>query len=389
MPTFFLRLNLFSLSLMTMALQVVVPGLSLKAFDSPKFHLHQEGRGNWVLEAPHFDLTRSETITENRDQPGALVVQRIPEPSETNSTPVAIRGSWVMESGRLLFRPKFPFREGLRFHVIELTSSGKPEILFTFRIPLATSQKPEIISIEPDSEVWPENLLRVYIHFSRPMSRGEANHRITIQDAHGQELVQPFLQLDQELWDRDGKRLTLLFDPGRVKKGLKPREEDGAILENGKSYTLKVSAGWPDSRGIRTENSFEKRINVGPADSQPIDPRKWKIKAPIASAESILEIRFDGSVDTGMALRMIQVLESGECPVDGRMEIASDGRGLKFKPDVKWSPGLHFIEVNPTLEDPSGNQVGRPFERNIETDKNSLMKDAKPVRLTFIVKMTE
>lgn len=277
----------------------------------------------------------------------------------------------------------------MRFQVVEKSDSGSARRLWQFEIPGDGGPAPEVLSIQPSRKSWPENLLRVYLHFSRPMARGEAIQRISIKDESGRVLVQPFLELDQELWDRDGRRLTLLFDPGRVKSGLKPREEDGAILERGHQYSIHIAAGWPDERGVPTTRPFEMQVAVGPADQVPVQPRNWKIKAPGAKSLDALEIEFDEPVDTGMAVRLIGVLESGECPLDGQATITPDGLGFQFKPGVKWSPGLHFIEVNPALEDPSGNQVGRRFERDMKADSESLMKDARPVRLTFIVKAPE
>jgi hypothetical protein len=296
-----------------------------------------------------------------------------------------VSGKWVAESGVLIVRPKYPFREGLNFEVVERKGSGSSQVQWSFRIPKPGGIAPELLEIRPVSKQWPANLLRVYLHFNRPMSRGESTKFIQIKDETGRVLIQPFLELDQELWDRDGKRLTLLFDPGRVKSGLKPREEDGAILEKGHQYTIHVAKGWPDARGVAIEKPLAQTIMVGPADHEPVEPRLWTIKPPLAQASSALEVQFHEPVDTGMALRLISVLESGECPLDGKAEISADGLTWKFTPVVKWSPGLHFIEVDPVLEDPSGNQVGRPFERDMKTDKESLMKSAKPVRLTFVV----
>ena len=44
----------------------------------------------------------------------------------------------------------------------------------------------------------------------------------------GQAVADPFLELDEELWSTDGRRFTLLFDPGRIKRGLKPTGGGGA-----------------------------------------------------------------------------------------------------------------------------------------------------------------
>ncbi len=56
------------------------------------------------------------------------------------------------------------------------------------------------------------------------MSRGEAYRRIHLLDADGKPIERAFLELGEELWDPDGKRFTLFIDPGRIKRGLKPRK---------------------------------------------------------------------------------------------------------------------------------------------------------------------
>ena len=64
-------------------------------------------------------------------------------------------------------------------------------------------------------------------YFDAPMSRGEAYRHIHLVDAKtGREVEAPFLELGEELWDGDFRRFTLLCDPGRVKRGLKPRERN-------------------------------------------------------------------------------------------------------------------------------------------------------------------
>ena len=65
------------------------------------------------------------------------------------------------------------------------------------------------------------------------MSHGEAYRRVHLLDAEGQELPAVFLELGEELWDPAMQRFTLLFDPGRVKRRLVPREELGAVLTAG------------------------------------------------------------------------------------------------------------------------------------------------------------
>ena len=59
----------------------------------------------------------------------------------------------------------------------------------------------------------------------------------------------PLLELDQELWDREGQRLTVLFDPGRIKRGVLPRDEVGSALFEGSAYTLVIDSKWHDANG--------------------------------------------------------------------------------------------------------------------------------------------
>ena len=79
------------------------------------------------------------------------------------------------------------------------------------------------------------------------MSRGEAGRRIRLRRASGAEVSEPFLEIDEELWDPEGRRLTLLFDPGRIKRGLLSREEAGGALIPGERYSLIIDGGWPDA----------------------------------------------------------------------------------------------------------------------------------------------
>ena len=75
------------------------------------------------------------------------------------------------------------------------------------------------------------------------MLRGEAWEHLQLLDSNGKVIDLAFLEIDQELWDRDQRRLTVLFDPGRIKRGVLPRDEIGAALEAGKSYTLHMYEG--------------------------------------------------------------------------------------------------------------------------------------------------
>ena len=159
--------------------------------------------------------------------------------------------------------------------------------------------------VYPSSTTLPENLLRLYIYFSAPMSRGEAYRRIKLIDPTGKPIDRPFLELDEELWSNDGTRFTLLFDPGRIKRGLKPREQFGPILEAGKSYSLIVDRDWPDATGSPLLAEYRKTIRAGPPDETSPDPKVWKVQAPLANTNDPLEVRFAEPLDRGLLDRLI------------------------------------------------------------------------------------
>src|SRR2546425_7490559 len=110
------------------------------------------------------------------------------------------------------------------------------------------------------------------------MSEGDCYRHIKLLDAKGKAVDLPFLELDQELWDSEGKRFTLFFDPGRIKRGLKPREELGPPLEEGKTYAFVVDRDWLDAEGNPLKESYRKSFRVGPPDDSPPDPKTWVIK---------------------------------------------------------------------------------------------------------------
>ena len=76
--------------------------------------------------------------------------------------------------------------------------------------------------------------------------QGPVLSRLALRLAGGQAIEEPFLQ--QELWSPNGKVLTVLMHPGRVKTGLNARDEKGPILSAGMTCCLR-SAGVPLSAG--------------------------------------------------------------------------------------------------------------------------------------------
>jgi hypothetical protein len=149
----------------------------------------------------------------------------------------------------------------------------------------------------------------------------------------------------------------VLFDPGRIKRGVKPLEDIGAALEAGKSFTLVIEQGWRDSTGAPLVAAYRKQFRVGEADRTPIDPSKWRIGSIVPGTREPLVIGFGEPLDAALAARMIVVANTR-----GAVKLGPDEQVWHFTPDEPWTAGEHILKVDTALEDLAGNKVGRPFD---------------------------
>jgi hypothetical protein len=295
-----------------------------------------------------------------------------------------VLGSYQVQGGVVRFRPRFSLEPGLCYRALfdpapfrklldelapslttgEKTSSAQKTLSSDRTVP-TQFRKPvaSVVGVFPSALTLPENLLRFYVHFSVPMSRGDVYRHVKLLDAAtGKAVDAPFLELGEELWTSDGTRITLLFDPGRIKRGLKPREEVGPVLEAGKSYTLVIDSGWPDARGTPLRSSFRKTFQVGPPDERSPDPKTWRIESPQAGSVNALVVHFPEPLDRALMDRLIGVREASGRTVAGRKSVTDGEKTWQFKPEAAWRPGDYRLAVGTELEDLAGNSIARPFE---------------------------
>jgi len=281
----------------------------------------------------------------------------------------AIYGDYTVATDRLIFEPAFPLKPGLTYHASfhsGAISSESTRVKQLFTLPRGPSKPAAaVVQVYPSGPVLPENQLKFYIHFSQPMSRGEAYRRIHLVDQAGKTIPFPFLELAEELWDPDGTRFTLLFDPGRIKRGLKPREEVGPALLEGGSYTLQVDRAWRDASGHSLKVPFTKKFKVSAPDNEQPDPRQWKLSKPVANSRIPLEVRFNEPLDHAMLHRVLGILNSRGKPVPGKITVDQQETRWSFQPSTSWQPGDYQLVVNSELEDRSGNSIGRKFEIDV------------------------
>ena len=283
----------------------------------------------------------------------------------------AILGQLNAESvNRLIFVPEFPFEAGIDY-VAELTWDAEAATeTFRFRIPQADRIPTRLVEVYPTSNRLPENQLKFYLHFSAPMSVGEVYRHVHLIDQNGIEVETPFLELGEELWDGDGLRLTLFIDPGRIKRGLKPREELGPALVAGGTYSLTVDSGWNDSNGQPLAESHSKSFDVIEPDLTQPQAAMWTVASPRAGTTDPLVVTFDEPLDHAMLSRVITVTHEGDEFV-GEVSTSQMETKWHFQPNRPWLPGEYSLNIKTILEDLAGNSLGRPFEVNMKNDRET------------------
>jgi hypothetical protein len=278
-------------------------------------------------------------------------------------------GVYSVESDALRFEPKFPLEPGLSYRAVwrpdQLPGGSKATTPITsvFQSPRRSVTPTTLVSqVYPSADTLPENLLKFYVHFTAPMSRGNIYDHIHLRDENGKDVELPFLEIDEELWDTTMMRLTLIIDPGRIKRGVRPLEEIGPALEAGKSYTLVIGREWRDGAGNPLKEGFQKKFKVTAPDREPPDPSRWKIQAPQSGARDPLAVIFPEPMDHALSQRVIRVTgESGEI-VNGKTSLEDQERRWAFTPDNVWRHGRYQIIIQTTLEDLAGNNIGKPFD---------------------------
>ncbi|MGE3808021.1 MAG: hypothetical protein AB7K24_25450 [Gemmataceae bacterium] len=339
-----------------------------------------------VVNLPRADLER--LAKAKLDEAGWQALFSVHVSSADN---LAMAGSYRIAGDTLRFEPQFPLTPGLRY-VAMFRPTRLPgrtegdELRTTFELPKPELGPPPVVThVYPSGDTLPENTLRLYLHFSAPMSRGEAYQKVRLLDEAGKQVEVPFLELGEELWDRAGKRFTLYFDPGRIKRGLKPREEDGPCLIEGKSYTFVIERSWKGADGQPLKQSFEKKFKVLAPDDTPPDPANWKITAPRAKSKEPLAVKLPEPLDHALLHRLLWVVDAAGQRVPGKIAVSSGETVWQFTPEEAWQPGRFDLVVDTTIEDRAGNTIGKPFELDVFKPIGKEIK-SKTVKRTLEVK---
>ena len=283
----------------------------------------------------------------------------------------AIAGNFTLDGDSVVFAPRFPFVDGVEYSLL-VDREGEPtgpEVWTIERPAPALNPTARVTAIYPTAVEVPVNLLKVYIHFSAPMSEGWAGRAVKVRrEQTGQVLDGVFLPPEPELWDPERRRLTMLLDPGRIKRGLAPNLEAGYPLIEGEGVRVEVDPEFRDAAGQPLVAGAERRYIVGQELRSRPEPGRWQVTAPAAGTVEPLVVEFDRPLDQALALRCLLVRDSGGAPIPGRVDVGLEECSWFFHPDSQWDEGGYQVAVDPSLEDLAGNLPGRVFDRDLTRD---------------------
>jgi hypothetical protein len=290
-----------------------------------------------------------------------------------------IDGTYEVHQDAVSFTPRFPFARGVDYvssfnmteiagnlNEVYLPKAASGVLTLEFRVQAEATILPRVEAVYPSADVLPENLLKIHIVFNSSMTTGEAYTRVKILDSKGKAIEKAFLIIDEELWDSDMKALTLLLDPGRIKRGLKANDQMGAPLKAGENYTLVIEPGWKNINGDYTNENFVKKFSCTTADRQKPDVGTWQIVSP-PSVNTPLIIRTNEPLNYILLSDAFRISGHDGKPVEGKITVMDDESVISFHPTEEWINQHYTVGINPLLEDLAGNNLNRVFDQEVKT----------------------
>jgi hypothetical protein len=281
-----------------------------------------------------------------------------------------IAGRYLLSDQEVEFIPYFPLERGLQYRLsfnpqpLGLALTAEPFDL-EFLIPREHKSPAltEVTHIFPSGDLLPENLLRFYVCFSNSMQRGRALEEVSLRDGDGRPVADALYRPPVELWDRTMRHLTVLLDPGRLKRWVGPNVKLGPPLQAGQQYILEIGRGMTDLYGRPLLAPFGKRFLVGNALRKQIAMDSWKILPPLAGSREALVLLFPRPLDWALLLTTITIALADGSVIDGQVVVDRCETRWSFTPSSPWIAGVYHIRARSSLEDVCGNSMTAAFDR--------------------------
>ncbi|MEM7561536.1 MAG: hypothetical protein AAF353_00660 [Pseudomonadota bacterium] len=259
----------------------------------------------------------------------------------------------------MLVRSVFPLESG--DYEVALSLSEGRRLNYTWTVTdEGNAPNPRVIAMIPESTILPANTLRIYLEFDQPMARGHVRDFIQFIDANGFVDRHAFLNLRTELWNDQQTRVSLLFDPGRLKKDVGPNKEIGTPLVAGERYSIQVLKGMKSAAGLPLTESSVFEFDAVKSERTNIDPSRWALGIPHSGSISPLSLGFNRTMDSENIKHTLWVRSADNQIIEG--EVTQSHQRWMFTPESIWKSGNYEIVIHHSMEDIAGNRVSHGFD---------------------------
>lgn len=289
---------------------------------------------------------------------------------------IPILGELNTEGADITFTPVIPFTNGVHYQILK-----NQQVVGEFSIKESTpSTPPKVMAVYPKLDTVPENLLKMYIVFSKPMQEVRNSlDFITVINQKTQKEEDIFLSLETELWNADHTELTLWLDPGRIKKDLVPNRNLGIPIKRGNNYELILSSEWSDADGNPLGKEHRKKIVVIAPEVQMLSVKNWDVTMPTAKSKEALGIAFGTYLDAMLIEKNIHIINANGQTIQGGFLTMGSSKSTLFIPKEHWKKGNYKLIVQSSMEDLAGNNFNRLFDTDLQRKKTTVDSATKTI----------
>ncbi len=353
-------------------------GTSLSGQTHPEIAVVDEVDGGRFgqIRVAHWPEALGESLNKIEDWSSMLHVHTI---DNGTANPTAMLGQHSLQQNMLFFEPRFPLQPERGYQVVleleaiyrtvrkTLPENLPSKIVAEVKLPVTIMYPPPVVeAIYPSADTIPANQLKIYIEFDQPMQSRSIYDHLQLVEEHGDLIEAPFLELEPVLWDPTGTRLTVWFDPGRIKTGLQPHRKMGPPLKAGHKYRLVIDPKWQSERDVPIVKTNEKNWTVVAADRERPNPGQWEVLTPHAGSKEPLMVSFPESLDYALLQSAVAIRKSDGRFLEGEISLGDWEKRWFFTPNEVWVPGDYYLRISADLEDLAGNNLNRLFDTNLE-----------------------
>jgi hypothetical protein len=221
-----------------------------------------------------------------------------------------------------------------------------------------------MLKVFPRVDEVPENLLRIHLQFREPPDVVAFNGAVQLLGCDRSPIRDAFVHFAEGgLWEPEGRVVSLLLHPGRLKSGLAMGRRLGSILQAGCEHAVRLDLATLFETTGPAPSVFEHRFRVGPAWRDPLPMGTVGGDLPTVGSTRPLRVRFSRALDAGSAAGAFTLLNPSGAHTPIRPTFAALDRTICLKPKTRWSAGTYRLLIDQSLEDLAGNRMDEPFQR--------------------------